>query len=142
MASGVYNTWKTKDGNDWTAGADSAYKVLLVTSSYTPDADHDNPDDGPAANEITGGSYARQNVATRTKAANDATNAGEHSAANAVFTGLSAAAPKYAIVYRAVTNDTDHQLVCWIDLGTVSITGDLTVKWDGGASSGILFTLT
>jgi hypothetical protein len=142
MASGVYNTWKTKDGNNWSGGVDADYKWMLVTSSYTPDPDHDNPDDGPAANEIAGGTYARQNIATRTKSADDSVDKGLHSADNPTFTGLVAAAPKYLIGYRVVTNDTDHQLVCWIDLGTVSVTGDLTCKLDGGALSGVAYELT
>lgn len=143
MASGVYNTWKTKDGNDWAAGAAGAYKVMLVTSSYTPDADHDFPNAaGLASNEITGGTYARQDLAGRATAVNDTTNAGEHSADNVTFLGLSAAAPKYAIIYRVVTNDTDHQLVCWIDLGTVAITGNLVLQWNAGAASGIIYRLT
>lgn len=141
MASGVYNTFKGKDGNNWTAGADSAYKVLLVTGSYTPNADHDFVDDVDA-NEITGGSYARQDVATRTKAIVDGSDAATHSADNPTFTALAGpAAPRYAIVYRVVTTDADHQLVCWIDLGAgLSIVGDFMVKWSGGASSGILFS--
>lgn len=140
MASGVYNTFKGKDGNDWAAGADSAYKVMLVTGSYTPNADHDFVAD--VTNEVTGGSYARQNVASRTKTVVDGSDSFTHSANNPTFTALAGpAAPRYAIVYRAVTNDADHQLVCWIDLGAgLSIVGDFMVKWSGGTSSGVLFT--
>lgn len=143
MASGVYNTAKGKDGNAWTAGGSGAYRVMLVTNSYTPNADHDFPNaTGLASNEIVGGSYARQDLPSRTLTINDSTDAAEHAANNVTFTGLSAAEPRYAIVYRAVTNDTDHQLYFWIDLGTgLNITGDLTVKWSGGASSGILASL-
>ncbi len=143
MSSLVYNTFKGKDGNNWTAGADSAYKVMLVTTSYTPNADHDFVSD-VVANEIAGGSYARQNVATRTKAIDDATDKATHSADNPTFTALAGpAAPRYAIVYRVVTVDADHQLVCCIDLGTgLAIVGDFMVKWNGGASSGILFSGT
>jgi len=116
---------------------------MLVTSSYTPNADHDFPNaTGLAANEVTGGSYARQNVASRTKTVQDGSDKYEHAANNVTFTALSSAAPKYAIIYRAVSADTDHQLVCWIDLGTVSVTGDFTVKWDGGATDGVIFELT
>ena len=140
MASGVYNTYKAKDGSDWAAGAASAYKAMLVTGSYTPDADHDFPNaTGLASNEVAG--TTRQDVASRSKAINDTSNAAEHSANNVTFTGLSGSQPRYVVVYRAVTNDTDHQLVCWIDLGTgLNITGSLTVKWNGGASSGIVFS--
>lgn len=142
MASIVYNTWKGKDGNDWAAGADAAYKVMLVTSSYTPDPDHDFPNaTGLVANEIAGGSYARQNVASRAKTKTNATDSYDHSASNPTFTALAGpAAPRYAIVYRVVTNDADHQLVACIDIGAgLSIVGDFMVKWNAGASSGLIF---
>lgn len=142
MASIVYNTWKGKDGNDWAAGADAAYKVMLVTSSYVPNPDHDHPNaSGLAANEIAGGTYARQNVANRTKTKNDTTNAYEHAADNVLFEGLTGpATPKYAIVLRVVNDDTDHQLVCCVDLGDGhSITGQFRVRWDDGETSGVVF---
>lgn len=142
MSSIVYNTFKGKDGNDWAAGADSAYKVMLVTASYTPNVDHAFPNaTGLAANEITGGSYARQNVATRTKAVDNATDAVNHLADNPTFTALAGPAePRYAIIYRVVASDADHQLVACIDLGTgLSVVGDFMVKWNSGATSGIVF---
>lgn len=145
MASGVYNTYKAKDGNDWAAGADSAYKCLLVTSSYTPNPDHDFVADvSPGSNEITGGGYARQNMASRAKSIVDGSDRAEHSANNPIFSSLSGpAAPRYAIVYRVVSTDSDHQLVAWIDLGAgLSIVGDLEVKWNGSTTSGLVFYLS
>lgn len=139
MASIVYNTFKGKDGNDWAAGAASAYKWMLVTSSYTPNPDHDFVSD-VVSNEVSGGSYARQNIAGRSKAVDDTNNKYTHSADNPTF-ALSSASPKYLIGYRAVTNDSDHQLVCCLDLGSpgTGITGDFIAKIDGGASSGVAF---
>lgn len=144
MASILYNTFKGHDGNDWAAGADAAYKWMLCTASYTPDPDHENPDDGPAANEIAGGSYARQNIASRTKAIDTANNKATHSANNPTFTGLTGPAqPRYLVGYRVVGSDADHQLVCCIDIGAgQSVTGDLMVKLNGGAASGVAFELT
>ncbi len=142
MASGVYNQWKAKNGTNWTAGAASAYKVMLVTNSYTPNPDHTFPNaTGLAANEVTGGSYARQDLPNRAATKDDSNDRFDHSADNVVFTALAGpAAPRYAIVYRAVTADTDHELVAWIDLGAgLSVTGDFTVKWNGGTSSGVVF---
>ena len=141
MASIVYNGFKGAIGHDWAAGADSAYKWMLVDDTYTPNPDHDNPDDGPAAAEITGGSYARQNIATRVKTLDDSNDRYDHSANNPTFTGLTGPAePRYLIGYRVVTNDTDHQLVCCLDLGAgQSVVGDFTAKLNGGASSGVAF---
>jgi hypothetical protein len=143
MANLVWNTWKSKDGNSWTAGADSAYKCLLLTSGYTPDADHNFVADlTPGTYEITGGSYARQNVVTRTVNKNTSTDKYEHAANNPQFTALAGPAePRYCAVYRVVATDADHQLVCLLDLGAgLSIVGDFMVKFNGGATSGIVFT--
>lgn len=142
MASIIYNTFKGKDANDWAAGVATAYKCMLVTATYVPDPDHLFPNaTGLATNEVTGGSYARQNMANRVKAVNLTTDSYDHSADNVTFTALAGpAAPRYAIIYRTVTADTDHQLVACIDLGTgLSVVGDFMVKWNGGATSGIVF---
>jgi len=143
MSNVFYNTFKGKDGNDWSAGADAAYKCLLVTGSYTPDPDHNFVADlTPGSNEITGGSYARQNVGTRTKTKNTTTDKYEHAAANPQFTALAGPAqPRYCVVYRVVSTDADHQLVAALDLGSgLAIVGDFMVKFNGGATSGIVFT--
>lgn len=141
MASIIYNGWKSKDGNDWAAGADSAYKAMLVTGSYTPNPDHTTPNaTGLASNEVTGGSYARQNVAGRARTKDDTNDRYDHSANNPTFAGLSSAAPRYVVIYRAVTDDSDHQLVCCIDLGEgLSVTGNLLVKWNETDTSGVVF---
>lgn len=142
MSSIVYNTFKAKDGNDWATGADSAYKWLLVTGSYTPDPDHTFPNaSGLASNEITGGSYARQNIASRTKTVDNTNDLFTHAANNPTFTALAGpAAPRYLIAYRVVTTDADHQLVCCLDLGAgVLVLGDFTVKLNGTVTSGTVF---
>ena len=98
---------------------------------------------GPAAAEITGGSYARQDVANRARTVADGSDRAEHTADNPTFTGLSAAEPRYLICYRAVTNDTDHQLVACLDLPAgINITGDFMPKLNGGASNGIVWNDT
>lgn len=143
MATIVYNTWKAKDGNDWAAGADSAYKCLLVTGAYTPDPDHNFVAD-VVASEISGGSYARQNVGSRTKTKNATTDKYEHAAANPLFPGLvGPAQPGYCIVYRVVTSDADHQLVTALELPAgLAIVGNFMVEFGGGASSGVVFNGT
>lgn len=133
MASIFYNQMKGRDGLDWAAGLNSDYKCMLVTSSYTPNPDHSHPSaSGLASNEITGGGYARQNMASRTKTVNNTTDTYDHLASNLTFT-LITGAPKYAIIYKAYTSDADHLLVCAVDLGSQSLTGqDFIISWTSG----------
>ncbi len=140
MAHVVYNGWKGKDGVDWAAGAAGDYKAMLVSSSYTPDPDHAAPNaTGLASNERTGGGYARQNIANRSKTKNDATNTFDHAADNVLFSNVSGEV-RWLVIYRAVTGDADHQLVCAIDLGSRTLSGDnFAIRWNGGATSGIIF---
>lgn len=144
MASIVYNGFKGKDGIDWAAGADTAFKWMLVKATYTPNPDHQFPADGPAANEVTGGSYARQNIASRAKTKDDTNNRYDHSANNPTFLGLvGPAEPKWLVGYRVVGSDADHQLAVCIELpDDQSVTGDFIAKLNGGASSGVCFRST
>jgi hypothetical protein len=124
---------------DWDAGGQT-YRVLLVTSAYTFDRDHDFVAD--LTSELSGGGYARQDLTGRATALNDTADQVEYSADNVSFT-LTAQAPAAAIVYRFVSSDADSPLVAYCTFtapGTV--TGTFTVRWSGGASGGILFTGT
>lgn len=135
MSSGIYNKAKGLEGVfDWDAGGDT-YRVLLVTSTYTPNPDHVFVSD--ITNELSGGSYARQDLGGRAISIDNVNDRVDHNATNVTFT--IAGSPKYAIVYKFITNDAASPLVCWIDLGSVTLTGDLTVKWNGGALSGTVF---
>ncbi len=141
MAHTFYNGFKGKDGVDWAAGAAGDYKAMLVSSSYTPDPDHAAPNaTGLAANEVTGGGYARQNVGGRTKAKVNATNSYDHSADNLLFTNVTGDV-RWLVIYKAVNNDTDHVLVVALDLGARTLSADnFAIKFTGGdASSGIVF---
>ena len=45
-----------------------------------------------------------------------------------------------AIVYREENDDSDHELVACIDLGSgLSVTGMFRVRWDDGESGGVVF---
>ena len=141
MASIVYNGWKAKNGLDWEDEGET-FKVMLVTGSYTPDPDDGVVDDvSPSENEIAGGSYARQTLAGRAITINTDDNKAEHRANSVLFEGLTGPAqPRYAIVYREENDDSDHELVACIDLGSgLSVTGMFRVRWDDGESGGVVF---
>lgn len=138
MANLIYNSWKGKDGKDWASGT---VKGMLVTSAYTPDADHAHPNaTGLASNELTGGTYARQSITNRAVTPDLANDRVDHTADNPTFLGLAASsAPKYLVLYWQLTNDTDHVLIACLDLGTLLLSGDYSPKFNAGATNGVVF---
>lgn len=131
----IYNRGKKQDGSfDWDDGGQT-FRCLLTTSSYTPNVDHDFVSD--VTNELSGGGYARQDVSGRAVVLDDTNDRVDHDATNVSFT--IAGSPKYAVIYRFVTVDGDSPLIAYYDLGSVTLTGVLTIKWNGGASSGTVY---
>ncbi len=142
MSSLIYTTWVSADGsgNGWNSGADSDFKVMLVKSGYTPDLSHLHPNaTGLASNEVSGAGYARQNVASRTRTANGGLF--DYGANNPTFTAVSSSLVRYVVIYKVVTSDSDHVLVCCLDLGSgTTYLGDVVPLFNGGASSGTVYT--
>ncbi len=138
----MYTSWLSADGsgNGWNSGADSDFKAMLVKSGYTPSAADQHPNaSGLASNEVTGAGYTRQNVASRTRTANG--NLYDYGANNSYFTAVSSTLVRYVIIYKVVTSDSDHQLVCCLDLGSgTTYLGDISPPFNGGASSGTVYT--
>lgn len=141
MASGVYNRGKYNLSNGVADFGADTILVALVTSSYTPSEAHNVVAD--LTNELSGGSYARGTLATKTVTENDSTNRIEFKADAQVFALLGAAAgtPKYAILIDdTLAND---PLICWIDLGSAPTPDgtDYTIYWNGAAGNQIVFYL-
>lgn len=106
-------------------------QVMLVDSGYTFDASHDNPDDGPAANELSGTGYARKTLASKT-VTEDATYGAVFDAADLTWTGINAGTADAAIIFIFVSDDTDSILLAYIDSGgfpAATNGGDLTITW-------------
>jgi hypothetical protein len=133
----AYNRAKKQDGSfDWD-DVGQTFRVLLTTSSYTPNVDHDFVSD--VTNEIAGGGYVRKDVAGRAVVLDDANDRADHDADNLTWTALTNAF-RYAVLYRFVTNDADSVLLYYWDLGAQSVTAsDFTIAWNAGASSGTVF---
>ncbi len=117
----------------WTTGG-ANIGVLLVTSSYTYDPDHDFVSD--ITNELSGGGYVRQTgLASRTVAENDTNDRIEYDAADVTFPSLDLAAgqPAAAIVYNnAPGSDATRQLLARVTLPGAPAPngGDYTITWD------------
>lgn len=146
MASLMYNK-----GLEWLGSGDlttATIKVMLVTSSYTANKDHDFAS-SPAANEISGTGYTsgfagsgRKTLASKTFAESDANDNAAFDAADLLWTGLQADCGTAAacVIYVHDTSDAASTLLCYLDGGGFPRTFDGTdfpLVWN---SSGI-FTI-
>ncbi len=151
MASGVYNRGKAiLGGASVTAGphvwGTTAVGIALVTSSYTPNADHNFVSD--LTNELSGGGYARiTSMTSQSITENDTNDRTEYDAAKTTFTSLGAAAgtPAYAIVYdNTGGSDAARELLCWVDLGAAPAPdgNNYEVRWNSVDGTGTVMRLT
>lgn len=128
--AGLYSTGLEDviDGTtDWTATPDR--RVLLVTTSYTFDADHDDVAD--ITNEIS--QAQRESLAGETTVVDDANNRVECDATDTTFTTLAAGdTPGRAIVYLYNAVDANAILTCCCDLTAPPAPngGDYIIQWD------------
>lgn len=147
MANIWYNRGK-KEVMDGTIDlVNDTIKVMLVTSGYTPNADHDFVDDGvsgasarPGQNELTGTGYqagfggtGRKTLGTKAVTEDDANDRAEFGAANLTWSAIDAGTAAAAIVYKHLTNDGASVLIAFIDTGgfpKVTNGGDLNVNWN------------
>ena len=85
--------------------------------------------------------------ARRSVVEDDSGNKADAKADNTTFAGLSSSqTARWAVIYKFGTNDSDSDLIEALDLGAsgINLTGlsQLTLKWDGQASNGRLFSLS
>lgn len=136
MASAFYNSG-LRDITDRTIDLiGDTVKIILVTSSYTPDKDHafasslTNELSGPGYTGGFGGS-GRKTIGSKAFAT-DLTNDRVTFTFGAVtWTSINAGNPKYAILVKEITNDAATRLIAFLDLGTVVTNGgDITITPD------------
>lgn len=111
-------------------------RVLLVSSAESYSRADDFVND-VSANELSGGSYARQTLASKTSADNG-TDKWIFDAADPVFSAVAGSQTVgAAIVYKEVTNDTDSPLLAFIDGTDLATNGsDVTVAF---AATGVFY---
>jgi hypothetical protein len=138
MASGWYNSG-LRDVLDRTIDLSAdTIKIILVTSSYTPNKDHDFADD-LGANELSGTGYTggfagsgRKTIGSKAFSTDTTNDRVEFTFGAVTWTAINAGSPKYAILVKEITNDAASRLIGYLDLGTVTTNGgDLTVTPDG-----------
>lgn len=131
MANAAYNRGKKKfiDGGLNFATAD--LRVLLVTSGYTFNADHNFVSDlTPGSNELSGTGYARKTLASKATTQDDTNDRAEGDCDDIAYTAINAGTAAAAILFVQVTNDADSYLVGKYDTGgfpLVTNGGDATI---------------
>ena len=142
MADAIYNSFKV-DIMDGSIDLDTdTIKVVLVTSSYSPDIDT-HTQYSHITNQVTGTGYTAGGATLANKSVTvDTTNdRAKFDADDTTWTSASVTA-RGAIIYKYVDNagspaDTSP-LICYKDFGAdvTSTNGDFTIKW---SADGILY---
>jgi hypothetical protein len=153
MASGWYQQG-LEDALDNTLNLDTdTLKVMLVTSSYTYDADHTVVDNGgndatdPSFNELTVSGYTggfggagrkTTALAMNVDNTNNAVDIELNGGANQTWTSLASGETiGGAILIKEITADTSSRLICFFDVtDTATNGGDVTLTWSALASGG------
>lgn len=130
MADLVYNSFK-RDIMNGTIDLDTNdIKVMLVTSSYTPDIDADEFIDD-VTNEVVGTGYTAggQSLASKTVTVDDANDRGIFDAADPAWTTATITARGAVLYYDTGTPSTSPLIGYW-DFGTdqISTAGTFTIQ--------------
>lgn len=121
-------------------------KLMLVTSAYTPDKDHEFIDTGGASDPVDARVPGTTDQTLGSKAiAKDTTN--DHvsfDAADPTFTAVtSGATVAGAIAYKDTGTPTTSKMLCYLDLpDTPTNGGDITVQFATPANGGVFRLIT
>lgn len=144
----VYNRGKLLVGQLNLSATSVDLQVMLVTTGYTFDADHNTIDDGttndPKSYEIGVSGYARGSLANKALFEDDTNDFVGLDADNQVFSSLGAGATiGTAILTRystsSTTSDTGQDLLATYPLtATPTNGGDITIQWASTSAGGVL----
>ena len=113
--------------------AGTTVKVMLTTSTYTPDQEtHTSKAD--VTNEVTGEGYAAGGAALASKAVAEATRVTKFDALDTEWAASTITARR-AVIYDATpAADADKKLLCWVDFGEdkSSVAGSFKITWAAG----------
>lgn len=123
MANLIYNNFKYRQLGDTGVTPinlkTDTIKLMLLTSSYTPDQDaHDFLDDVSANEVAASGSYSAGGVTLSVTTSQDNTdNEGVFDASDVTITGATITA-RYAVIYKSTGTASTSPLICLIDFGS------------------------
>jgi len=132
MANVIYNAFKKNIMNGSIDLDSDTIKVMLVTSSYTPDQDnHDYKDD--VTNEVSGTGYTAGGATLANKSVTqDNTNDKGVFDADDVTWSNSTITARGAVLYKDTGDASTSPLICYFDFGEdkSSSSGDFTIQWN------------
>lgn len=141
------SNWYTKAIEDIMDGtidlAADTLKVMLVTSAYTFDRDHELVDAGGANDlvdaELSGTGYAggwggsgRKTLGSKSITTDHSNNRAVLDAADSIWTGINAGTPVAAVIIKeGGSDDTTSRPILYMGFtGVATSGGDLTVSWN------------
>jgi hypothetical protein len=132
MANVIYNAFKVNVANGGIDLDTDTIKVMLVTSSYTPDQDnHDYVDD--ITNEVSGTGYTAggATLASKTVTQDNTNNRMVFDAANVTWSTATITA-RGAVVYKDTGTASTSPLIAYYDFSVdkASSGGDFVVEWN------------
>jgi hypothetical protein len=133
MADVIYNSFKRDIMNGSLNLASDTIKIMLVTSTYTPDQDaHTKRSD--VTNEVTGTGYTTggQALANKAVTADNTDNEGVFDADDVTWASSTITA-RGAVLYKSRGGlATADELLCYIDFGSdkTSTGGSFTITWN------------
>lgn len=137
MANVIYNSFKKNIMNGSIDLDTDTIKVMLVTSSYTPNQDtHEFKSD--VTNEVTGTGYTAGGATLSNKSVTqDNTDDEGVFDADDVTWSNSTITARGAVLYKSTGNDATSPLICYFDFGEnkSSSNGDFSIQWN---SEGII----
>lgn len=115
-------------------------KVMLVSSAYTPDKDHNfvSSITGGTSKELSGTGYTagfggsgRKTLAGKAVTQDDTNDVAYFDANDVTWTAINAGTAAYAVVLKEVTDDTASPILCVVDVSPDVATngGDYTITW-------------
>jgi len=132
MADVIYNSFKKQLLNAGINFGTSTVKLMLVTSTYTPNQDTDDFQND-VTNEVVGTGYVAGGtaLASGTVTQDDTDNEAVYDAADVTW-GTSSLTARAAVLYKDTGVGSTSPLIAYIDFGSdqTSSTGNFTIQWN------------
>ena len=132
MVDVIYNAFKKNIMNGGIDLDTNTIKVMLVTSSYTPNQDT-HEDRADVTNEVTGDGYTSEGAEITNKAVtqDNTDNEGVFDGDDVTWSASTITA-RGAVIYKSTGTASNDLLVCYIDFGSdkSSSSGNFTIQWN------------
>lgn len=132
MATVIYNSFHRDLANGSIDLDTDTIKVMLVTSSYTPDKDHDKRDDITNEVSATGYTTGGATLANKTVTADNTDDEGVFDADDVTWSSSSITA-RGAVLYKSRGGASSaDELIMYVDFGGdyTSTASDFTITWN------------